>query len=275
MPDIYGSYFTYGTGSSETYGLVISATTSGRFVDVSGEIKGSTIFNRKAKKNYLITDDYSKSPLSFDVDIVTEDGHVLTETELRAIVKWLFNRHNYRRLYLDEWECISDGGSAYDDPDDLYMNCRFVNPKKLEFNGGIVGYTCTLESDAPVLWKEPVTRTFTFSNATSSSTNTCSVTVDCDFDDYVYPDVTVTMNSAGGNFIVINTTDDPTRMTKFVDIGSSASVIMNGSINMANGQYYEKFENPNFIRLKDGANSITVNGAVASISFTFQDRRAF
>ena len=68
VPDIYGSYFTYGTGSSETYGLVISATTSGRFVDVSGEIKGSTIFNRKAKKNYLITDDYSKSPLSFDVD---------------------------------------------------------------------------------------------------------------------------------------------------------------------------------------------------------------
>lgn len=275
MPDIYGSSFTYGTGDSDTYGLIIASGNSGRFIGVSGEIKPATIFNRKAKKNYLIIDDYSDSPLSFDVDIVTADATVLTTAQQRAIVKWLFNRHNYRQLRLDEWECVLSGGSPYDDPTHMYLNCRFLNPEKIEGSNGVFGYKCTLECDAPVIWKDPVSRTFTFSNTTSSSTNSISMAIDCDFDDYIYPEVKVTMGSTGGNFIIINTTDDSTRYTKFVNMTASSSVTMKGEINMVSGDYYEKFENQNFVRLLDGTNTLTVNGDVASVKITYQDRRAF
>ena len=101
MADIYGSYFEYGGVRSTDYNLIISNVDTDRVTQLAGDIEGSTIFNRAEIKRYLIDDDYSGSPLYFDVEITTPDGSTIPFQERRQIEQWLFNRHNYRKFYVD------------------------------------------------------------------------------------------------------------------------------------------------------------------------------
>lgn len=279
MADMYGSHFEYGGVSSKTHGIIIANVETSRFNQVAGTIAGVTIFNKSGKRNYLIDDDYSGSPLSFEVDIVTDDESVLDKAARRTIEKWLFNRHSYRKLYLlpGDPECDDDFDDGSEEIDGetkrLYMNCRFVNPFYLEYNGGIVGYRVTLESDCGYWWQDAITKTFNLNHTASANATTITVDVDTDIDDYTYPRVTVVMNSSGGDFSIANTTDDEARLTSFTDVTAGATVIVDSEFNFVNDQYYLKFYQQNFPRLLDGGNQIVVRGNVRSISFKYNNRR--
>lgn len=275
MVDIYGSHFEYGGVSSRQYGLMIATVETERNRQVSGSIEGVSVFNRNTKKRFLIDDDYSEFPVSYEVEIVTDDEQLLEAGERREIEKWLFNKHSYRKLYLD----VADDtrGETYEIIDGLqkrlYMNCRFVNPERLEYNGGVVGYRATLEADSGLWWQDAVTKTFTFPNATPIDIRHLVINVDTDLDDYTYPKVTVTTGNYGGEIIVYNNTDDNHRNTKFVGISSNATITLRGDINYVSGDYYDKFSVRNFPRLLDGENDIVIMGNIASISFEFNNRR--
>lgn len=276
MADIYGSLFEYGGVSSVQYGLIIVNVNTNRMTNLYGQRESVTIFSKSANKLYLIDDDHSSSPLVFDIEIVTEDGRCLDKEERRQIEKWLFNRRSYRKLYID-LSC-DDRGETYEYVDGVqkrnYLNCRLINPEKLEGNGGIVGYKATLEADSQMFWQDPIERSFNVGNNSSSSSSNITVTIDTDLEEYVYPKVTIQMGSSGGEIIIINNDDDSARQTKFVDIGANATIVMKGDLNYVSGQYYEKFSGRNFIRLLDGSNTLTIKGNVKTISFEYSARRA-
>lgn len=275
MADIYGSHFEYAGVTSRRYGLIIANVETERLTSVSGAISGVTVFNKNTKRRYLIDDDHNDFPVSFEVDIVTDNERGLEFNERREVEKWLFNKHSYRKLYLD----VTDDtrGETYEIIDglqkQLYMNCRFVNPTRLEYNGGIVGYRVTLEADSGLWWQDAITKKFQVNNTSASSTSIITVTVDTDLDDFVYPKVKITMGGSGGDVIITNNSDDPTRVTRFVDVSPYASIILNGELNYVSGQYYEKFYKQNFPRLVDGENNIIVAGNVSTIEFEFNNRR--
>lgn len=277
MADIYGSHFEYGGVLSRQYGLIVATVNTERMIKLNGDISGSTVFSRVAQKRYLVGDDLSESPMSFEVEILTEDGRGIEQSERREIEKWLFNKHDYRKLYFDMED--DDFGDMQELVDGvrkrLYLNCRFVNPEKLEYNGGVVGYKATLEADSSMFWQDAITKTFTLDNSSASATTVITVDVDSDIDDYIYPKVTFTLGSAGGDVIIINNSDDSTRFTKFVGLSAYASIIMKGELNYISGDNYQKFATRNFVRLLDGANNLTVQGNVANIEFEFQNRRNF
>lgn len=275
MADIYGSHFEYGGVSSRTHGIIIANVESTRFTQVSGTISGLTIFSKSGKRNYLIDDDYSSSPLSYEVDIITDDESILDLAKRRQIEKWLFNRHNYRKFYLDEEDdCDNETTETIDgEKKRLYMNCRFINASYLEYQGGIVGYRATLEADAGWWWQDAITKIFDVKHTSASKSTQIALPVDSDIDDYVYPKVTITMNSNGGDVAIMNSTDSGSRLTKFTGIGAGATITLNGELNYVSGQYYEKFQLMNFPRLLDGNNQITVTGNVQSITFTYSNRR--
>ena len=276
MADIYGSLFEYGGVSSVQYGLIIVNVNTNRMTNLYGQRESVTIFSKSANKLYLIDDDHSSSPLVFDIEIVTEDGRCLDKEERRQIEKWLFNRRSYRKLYID-LSC-DDRGETYEYVDGVqkrnYLNCRLINPEKLEGNGGIVGYKATLEADSQMFWQDPIEQSFNVDNRSSSSSSNITVTIDTDLEEYVYPKVTIQMGSSGGEIIIINNDDDSARQTKFVDIGANATIVMKGDLNYVSGQYYEKFSGRNFIRLLDGSNTLTIKGNVKTISFEYSARRA-
>lgn len=276
MADFYGSHFEYGDVSSRRYGLIIVNINTDRITQFGGSTESISFFNNKAKKRYIVDDDYSGYPLSFDIEIVTENERCLDQSERRKIEKWLFNRRDYRKFYLDIGDdCIGDTFEFVEGVMKRnYLNCRFVNPSKIEGNGGIIGFKATLEADSGLLWQDAIDKTFSVGNAYEDISSIITVNVDSDMDDYIYPKVTITMGGVGGDVIISNNSDDETRLTKFVDISPYATIIMNGELNYISGQYYEKFNKQNFIRLLDGANRITVLGNVDTLEIEFSNRRA-
>ena len=87
-------------------------------------------------------------------------------------------------------------------------------------------------------------------------------------------DVDVAQVTEGVYTITItNNSDDSSRLTKFVNLSPSISLVMRGDINYISGQNYEKFSNQNFIRLLDGDNNFGIIGDVESIKFEWNNRR--
>lgn len=275
MADIYGSHFEYGGISSRQYSLVVANVDTSRMTQLGGTKEGVTIFSKNAKKRYLVDDDYSNSPISFDIEIVTENGRRLELVERRQIEKWLFNHRTYRKLYLD----IADDefGETYEYVDGKrlrnYLNCRLINPEKLEYQGGVVGYKATLEADSSMYWQDATVKTFSVNNGDADVSTIITVNVDTDLDEYIYPKVTIKMGSVGGGITIANNSDDSTRFTRFTDIGAFATLIMKGELNYVSGQYYEKFYQRNFIRLLDGENKLMVLGDIDSIEIEYSARR--
>lgn len=277
MADIYGSHFEFASRNSRDYGLIIANLDTNRMIKTSGEIESVTLFNKLSNKLYLINDDKSGSPISFEIEILTEDQSVISYSERRKIEKWLFNRASYEKLYFD----------IADDPENEtyeiidwekkrnYLNCRLINPEKIESDSGVIGYKAVLEADSNMLWQDAVTKEFIINNESAESTSVISVEVDTDTNDYVYPIVTIKLGTIGGDIIIANNADSSTRLTKFVSMSPSSTIIMKGEINYVSNDYYLKFVNRNFIRLLDGTNNLTVMGNVEKITFEYQNRRVF
>lgn len=271
MADIYGSHFEYGNTSSRTYDLVFANMNTSRFMSIAGKIEGITVFNKKVQARYLVDDNYANFPVSFDVEIITEDASPISIANQRLIEKWLFNKHNYRKLYIDQ---VDDTQGVFSEMIDgsvkrLYLNCRFMNPERIENDCNVIGYKATLEADSGLWWQDAVTQTFDI----EESGNYPVVVVDTDIDEFTYPKVVINIGNEGGDVIITNTTDSSTRLTKFVNLTANSIITIKGNTNYVSGQNYTKFENMNFPRLLDGNNTFSIEGDVSSISFEFNNRR--
>lgn len=275
MPDIYGSHFEFDGQSSRQFKLIIVNVETERLRSLSGAIEGSTVFDKKAKRRRLINTTYDNSPLSFEVDIVTDDATTIHNEQRRKIEKWLFNRNKYCKFYLDladdrrceTFEYVNGQRKR------LYLNCRFVNPEKLEYFNGIVGYRATMELDSGYWMQEAITYEFNLQNQ-PPDTQRVIVHVDSDIDDYIYPYTLIIMQSGGGDVSITNLTDDNMRRTEFTDILTSSSIIINSATNYVSG-YFDNFSSPNFPRLVDGDNEILIGGNVDTVAFQFNNRRRF
>lgn len=354
MADIYCCHFEYGGVSSRTYGLHFVNVETERFINVQGEISGVNIFNKRSKRNYLIDTDYTSSPVSYDIDIVTDDERTLTKLEQREIERWLFNRAKNMKLYIDpadDYDCgtydkymivtsrptvgevgvvylvVSSGstytakrwnGASYEDLPNItlssstmtesspnptitssftrlstnnnfiiahkrYLRCRFINPTKLEYNGGVVGYRATLEADTGWWLQDPVKYSYTLSGAQ----NNVSISSETDIDEYIYPVTKLTVSSVIDpaqpitGITIVNETDNSSRMTEFALIvdGSAlppgSSITLDGETNnVASSAFYKFFISRNFPRiLPFRTNTFSVSGPVSEISFEIVNRR--
>lgn len=273
MTDIYGTYFELGGVSSKQYGLIIASLDTSRNTALYGSKESISVFNKLGNKRYLIGDNYTSSPLSFDIEVLTEDTSPVKSEQKRIIEKWLFSYKDFRKMYFDiESDCDYESfGDIGKESKRYYLNCRLINPQKIESDVGVVGYRATLEADSDMFWEDPTTQTF--SSTAGESLSNINVYVDTDSEEYVHPKVTIKMGSIGGDITIVNNSDDSTRITKFIGISKYATIIMNSSIRYVSGEYYEKFYNRNFIRLVDGDNDFSIIGDVSSITIEWQNRR--
>ena len=275
MAEIYGAHFDYSGTSSRRYGLMIANVETERLNQIAGTIQGITLFNKSSRRRYLIDDDYSDSPITIEVEIITDHQQTIDPYERRTIEKWLFNQTKYQKLYIDMADDSTGESFEYKDGEykRLYLNCRFVNPGRLEYNGGIVGYKATLEADSNMWYQDKTTEIFTLNHEAANSNSMIDVVVDTDSKYFTYPKVTIRTGSIGGDVILSNYSDDSTRTTRFNELSANTRVILNGETNYISGQNYEKFYKQNFPRLLDGTNHIYITGNVKTIEFEFCNRR--
>lgn len=164
MINLYGIHFEYNHISSRKYNLIIANLSTERMTKIAGDKSGHFVLNKAMKSRYLVDDDYSDSNLTFEIEIVTCDDRAIEMHELREIETWLFTNSAFHKLFVD----IADDkyGETYEMLDGiqkrLYFNCRFVNAEKIEGNGGVIGFKCTMETDGMMLWQEPISVQFAF-----------------------------------------------------------------------------------------------------------------
>lgn len=165
MVEIYGKHFIYNDVYSSQYGLIIANVDTSRETKICGDKKGYFVFNKASKSNYLIDDDYTDSPMTFDIEIVTCDGHALDINTIREVERWLFTNSTFKKMYIDPTDDFY--GETYElvfgVQKKLYFNCRFLYPEKIEYQNGVVGFKCTLETDSMMLWQDAVSVSFDFS----------------------------------------------------------------------------------------------------------------
>ena len=273
--NIYGCHFIYSGVNSNTYSLIIANVNTGIDNRSAGSVDGEYIYRRSDKTFKLLGDSHRESQMVFDVDIITDDESVLSNETRRAVEKWLFNKQTFRKLYIDEHDDpLSETSEMVDGQKKrLYMMCRFINPIKIDTGCGVVGYSATIECDSGFLWQDEITYTYTAEGQSSSGTFTISV--DTDINDYTYPEVVITTAAGCEQFSIVNQTDNQNRATSFTDLTGQDVIRMNGARGFVDRNHYGYFTGLNFIRLLDGNNVFTYTGDIASISFTWNNRRFY
>lgn len=271
-----GVHFVYGNFYSKKYHVIMAHLDTGPLLMSAGQIQTKGFFNKADNSLHVLKNDLSESPLNFEMEIFKDDFSSFATPERREIEKALFNKPRFQKLFVDTTD--EDCSESYQHVDGVvrrfYLNCRFMNPERIEKNGGAtIGYKFTIESDGGFLIQEPITKTITFADHASTSTALFEVMIDDDTNDFVYPDVTIKMGSSGGSATIRNLSDDESRPTKFTDLPANASVVTKGSIMYVSGNYFQNFYSRKFIRLIDGYNRMFVAGDVASMTFTWNNRR--
>ena len=266
-----GFHFQFGDYNSREHNLIFAHSDTQSYDSIMGATTSTTIFNKRDKRRYLITDNFENSPLNFEAEIITDDARPLTQQSRRAVEKALFNKPNYMKLYVDMNDDFMGDTVEYVDGylKRLFFRCRFVNPVKIEDGNGLpIGYKFTIECDSCMAWQDEIEQEFDTTNG-----DVVGVHVDTDIGDYTYPDVVIQMGDEGGDITIVNTTDDSSRFTKFNSLPPNETITMKGSINYISGQYYERFENQNFLRLVDGENLFIIIGDISNIKFKWNNRR--
>jgi hypothetical protein len=175
----------------------------------------------------------------------------------------------------------------------LYLNCRFINPERIENQAGVYGYKVTLEADSNMWWQDPITITVDVTRTGDNrySSRFFRINLDTDASTYCYPQATFTVGDGGmGRATIIRNRTDQTKMggvsrpTWFVMM-PACTVTMDGETNFISGSTatspsedfdcYSHFYYFNFPRLLRGTNEISAYGDIQTVSMTYQNRRAF
>ena len=267
-------HFEYAGKSSREYGLILANVETSRYASVSGKVQTTNVYHKLDQKNYYIGTSTVDSPMVFDAEVVSEIP-LGVETQ-RAVMKWLFHRNGYKKLFVDMFDdCDCESYELVDgEPRRTYLNCRLLNPEKLEYNGGVVGYKFTIECDSHLAWQEPVSETVSLRGGINVA-HSFTIGIDTDGGDYVYPEVVITTGEGEDSIQIINHSDDDARITRFDNIGPGTIITMNPSSGFVTDGFYDRFVNKNFVRFLDGDNNLTVIGDVVSVKFTWQNKRYF
>lgn len=270
--DFYGCHFEYAGELSRKYGLIIACVDTKRNSQLTGKSQSVSVFNKRNNVRYSVGSVYAEAPLTFDMEVVSEEP--IDGEWRRKIQKWLFHHHDYQKLYIEQFEsCFSEPFALVNgEPKRMYLNCKFVNPEKIEGNGGIVGYKFSVECDSRMAWQDPMIVSRPFAGGVSSI-ETVTVRVDTDSEEYTYPKVTIRTGDIGGEIVIVNTTDDNSRHTIFTGTPPNSDLVINGAYNYVTEDYYEKFASRNFPRLLDGENILSIEGDVISFEIQWQNMR--
>lgn len=255
----YASSFLYDNIPSETYNLFISEIGGGGNSTMSGsssiDIYNKKIYRRAQPYFYGGT---TGDVLKFDIQISSPDN-IDSETS-QLIQKWLFSNRAYKKLMI-----------VQPDMEDVYFNCIFNNPQVIRVGNLIEGYNATIETDSPFGWYFPKTKTYTY---TDSVINT-SIVFNNQSDDrggYLYPIISATMNSSGGD-IVLQNASDSNRIFSFDNLSPAEVITVDNSLQTVSSstglRRLSKF-NKKFFRLIPGVNNINVQGNISSLSITYQ-----
>lgn len=113
-------------------------------------------------------------------------------------------------------------------------------------------------------------------------TKLADIVVDSDIDGYTYPKIEIYTGSTDCPISIINKTDDSTREMRFSAIPANSHFVIDCKTNYVSNivddegvaiNTYELMTKKNFLRFVEGTNNLEIYGDIASIQFSWQNRR--
>jgi len=259
MP-FYSSSFVYDSRPSSYFNLYVS--------EIGGD--GSSTWNGGSSMEVYNKKLYRRSTpffygsavgdnMEFELSFTSPEDIDSRTSEL--IQKWLFSSRSYKKLMI-----------VQPDMQDVYMNVILNDPQVVREGNLIRGYTCTAQCDSPFGgWKFPKTKTYAYTAEVIDNTVTFNNVSD-DSGNYLYPQLVITMNNAGGDITITNQSDG-SRITSFTDLSPSEILTVDNSLQqISSSTDLKRMSNFNkkFFRLIPGINTIRFQGNVSSIAMTYQ-----
>lgn len=205
-----GKHFIYDGINSRRYGLKFLHIDTEPFKKVSGTPTYQKNFYKSTKSNSITGMEWDDSPINTEVELISEKP--ISKKELRAIEKWLFNRSQYCKLYIDKRE-DEDIEVINGVEKQCYVECVFYDAKVIEYIGGIYGFSATMELSCSYAIQDSITKEIK-SNSNNSYTES-KINVDTDDNDYVYPIITIECKNI--NEIEVINESDNNRAVKLSD----------------------------------------------------------
>lgn len=267
-----GCHFTLGSFDSLDAGVIFVKIDTSEYLNSMATIGTSYVFNKKNKQRYVAEDVYSSSFISMDAEIASDNFEPFDRDRRRYIERSLFNKPNFRKLYVSQSEDLH--GETWEFADGeikrTYLMARFMNPSRIEDGSGrVIGYKFSVECNSPLMWQDPSS----IEHSVSQNGGLFTVDVDTDLPGYTYPEVQIITGSTGGNITMINHTDSGSRITGFTDTSPISTIIMIGDVSYISESYYERFSNQNFVRFLQGENNFSVSGDISTVKMSWQNRR--
>jgi len=259
MP-FYSSSFVYDSRPSSYFNLYVSEIGG----DGSSTWNGASSMEIYNKKLYRRSTPYFYGSavgdnMEFELSFTSPEDIDSRTSEL--IQKWLFSSRSYKKLMI-----------VQPDMQDVYMNVILNDPQVVREGNLIRGYTCTAQCDSPFGgWKFPKTKVYTYTAEVIDNTVTFNNSSD-DGGNYLYPQLLITMNNAGGDITITNQSDGD-RVFSFIDLSPNEILTVDNSLQQISSstdlKRMSKF-NKKFFRLIPGINTIRFQGNVSSIAMTYQ-----
>lgn len=264
---ILGHEFIYDGINSVSYGLTILNVYETPTKQISGTLTYETEGYNNGVHNIIKKASYE--PYSFVIEIISEK--IITEEKLTEINCWLFNRLQYKKLFILSHEYTN-----------IYYNCILSNPEKYDFCGkdgfGCYGFKATVLCENPWAYEGPYT--LTYSAETLAST---FIFINHSEDPgYLYPEIKLDVGATSGDIKIKNISDNEreviiTDLSDGIENYSGESLYIDSrkctiesslDRNVYGHLYLKRF--PRFI---PGENKLSVTGDVSNLSITYKKAR--
>lgn len=242
--------FTYDGKSSTDYGLVLASLSKSGVKEYSIGVP-LTIEEHKIKRNpkplFLGTEVAEK--LQFEVEMIYISPDPLkpdlTRQTIGSILKWLVKSEYHEFRVIDE------------DYSNIIYNCIFTEPQQINYDQYTFGLKFVAVCDRPWGYKKQTISKNVAGNATFIMNNPSF------YNGYIFPEVEITLGAGGGNFSIINNSDNGRSFT-FTELAGDEVIYVNNERNEIisnNGINRNNKFNFNWFRIAPTfSNSITING---------------
>jgi len=265
---LFVNNFEYDGINSSRYGLFFGHINTERLKQICGNLEYNQVFYPSLNRQEIHGVNKDEFPLSFDLEIISADP--ISYWSSREIKRWLFNSRNYKKLYTSNVKDIT-AEKINGEKKRVYVECIFINPEAIFYADGLHGWKCTCILSSGWAFQDEIEITY------NDFTEDIVVPVDSDNGDYIYPSFTFTAGTAINPIspTIINVSDNNRTMT-VQNIAAQTKVYVDSAVGTitdnVGASLYSKLVDQKFLRLVNGANTLTISG-ISELKIKYQNVR--
>lgn len=256
----YAKSFIFDGIPSDYYGLFISEINPNAGDQKSMGSSDMTILDKKIFRRPVpfLFGMTPVSPLTFTLSCFSEDEIDAVFFEL--IQEKFCSARTYKSLQIVQYDMQS-----------AYFSAILKNPQIIRVGNLLRGITFEVTCNAPYGFEFPKTITYSYTASTVND-NVIFNNTSNDINQYLYPNLIITVNNIGGDLSITNS-DDNNRIFAFTGLSPNEIITMNcGLQTLSSSIGLKRLSNfnKNFLRLVPKLNHLHIQGSVLSIQMTTQ-----